>query len=687
VWGDEAWADGGVSESVGQGSDEVWGHEAWADELGSEEAGPAPTGRARDEAWSDEAWRDLEGLELAGPGAASGSDEVWPDEAWGDEAWGEEEWPAQTGQALDEVWPDDVWGDDQASVLAEPRAASWLDEPCSDEFWSDESWGDKKRLAGKAGLSTARPPETAGEQPPTSGQHVAAPLTPVAKKVPRSALRAERRAAAAAAQTTAQAAKSAAVAMGGHTAATVAGGKAAAGAAAGAAVGPAGGLVTTSRPTTTGGRAEPTAKTARTHETAMGATGAGRTKATLLRRPGEWLRSLRGRRHLYFADVITTATLGPRSRPVRAVLSAVGIGIGITALVAVIGVPASIQAQKKADYDAWGANVLQVQPNSNQQTGEVTPIPDTAPAMIARISVVKAVLTVRATPKDTYAYRNDKVPSGETGGLTVWVADGDPVGALNATFSQGAWFSDATAEMPTAVLGRTAADRLGVGVGQSIWAGQTWWAVIGVMDNLPRYSSIYDSGVFLAPGYSARVFDDLPISVIQVNAYSGQAVAARSVMAATVNPARPSGVNVSNPSDYSYAQAAEMTTFGQLALGLGAVALIVGGIGIANTMVVAVMERRGEIGLRRALGARTGQIGLQFVLEAAVIGLFGGLIGVGLGAYAVFCYTAYRGMTFSIPLWVVLVGPAMAAAVGILAGLYPSLKAARQPPTTALRTV
>jgi len=276
---------------------------------------------------------------------------------------------------------------------------------------------------------------------------------------------------------------------------------------------------------------------------------------------------------------------------------------------------------------------------------------------------------------------------GETGGLVVWVADGDPVGALNASFADGRWFDAASRDLPTAVLGRTAANRLHLSVGQRVWAGQTWWAIIGIMDNLPRYSSSYDAGVFLAPGYAERLFDDLPINVIQVNAYPGQALAARSVMAATVNPGRPSGVDVTNPSDYSYAQAAEMTTFRQLALGLGAVALIVGGIGIANTMVVAVMERRGEIGLRRALGARTGQIGLQFVLEAAVIGLFGGLIGVALGAYAVFLYTAYRGITFSIPLWVMVVGPIMAAVVGILAGLYPSLKAARQPPTTALRTV
>ncbi|MDR1806993.1 MAG: ABC transporter permease [Propionibacteriaceae bacterium] len=400
-------------------------------------------------------------------------------------------------------------------------------------------------------------------------------------------------------------------------------------------------------------------------------------------------KALKQRRHLYFSDVVATATLGPRSRPVRALLSAIGIGIGITALVAVLGVPASEQATRRAELDVWGANVIEVLPGQDRQTYEAIPIPDTAPEMVARIRPVRAAFTIRSLPDGTYAYRNDKMSAGESGGITVLVGEGDPEGALNAVLAEGRWFDEATNDFPTVVLGATAAQRLRVGIGQQVWIAQSWWAVIGIFDPLPRYSRTYDSAVFLAPGWAKTLFssEEMPIQSIEVNAVSGQAPAVRSVLAATVNPAQPSGVKVSSLSDLAYSQEQEMATFRRLALGLGAVALLVGGIGIANTMVVAVMERRGEIGLRRALGARTGQIGLQFVLEAAVIGLVGGLIGIALGAYAVFCYTAYGSRVFAIPLWVLPAGPAMAAAVGILAGLYPSLKAARQPPTTALRTV
>jgi len=158
-------------------------------------------------------------------------------------------------------------------------------------------------------------------------------------------------------------------------------------------------------------------------------------------------------------------------------------------------------------------------------------------------------------------------------------------------------------------------------------------------------------------------------------------------MAATVNPAKPAGVDVSQPTAFGSAQDFIFSMFANLALGLGGVALLVGGIGIANTMVVSVMERRGEIGVRRALGARTGQIALQFILEAGFIGLFGGVMGVGIGVYAVFCFAAYNAISFAVPLWVVVAGPGLAVLVGVLAGLYPCLKAARQSPTVTLRAV
>jgi putative ABC transport system permease protein len=283
-------------------------------------------------------------------------------------------------------------------------------------------------------------------------------------------------------------------------------------------------------------------------------------------------------------------------------------------------------------------------------------------------------------------YRSDLIPQAESKGLSAAVAEGDPLTALTTTMTSGAWFDQASGTLPTVVLGRTAAEFLGAGVGQRVWIGQSWWAVIGVIGAMPGFASQYDSTAFLAPQYAAKSWPDLALSQIMVNAFPGKAASVKSVMAATVNPGNPAGVEVSSPTQYNGVQDYFFELFGQLALGLGGIALLVGAIGIANTMVVSVMERRGEIGLRRALGARTGQVGLQFVLEAAIIGLLGGVLGVAIGVYAVFCFTAYSGIQFAIPLWVLGAGPAISVVIGALAGLYPSIKAARQSPTVTLRS-
>jgi putative ABC transport system permease protein len=367
-------------------------------------------------------------------------------------------------------------------------------------------------------------------------------------------------------------------------------------------------------------------------------------------------------------------------------LSAVGIAIGIAALVAVIGIPASYNAQMTAEFEAWGANAIEVFPGSDRQTGEPVPLPETAPAMVGRIWPVRTSLTLRNV-SDAAVYRTDKVMAGETGGYMAMVAEGDLMGSLGGELVDGRWFDEASSQLPTVVLGHLTSQRLRLGVGDRIWVGQTWWAVIGVLDGLPNYSSYLDSAAFLAPGWAAKTFGPLNIAEIFAIAWPGQADAVYSVMAKTANPANPAGVSVGKPSDFAYAQSYFFSVFANLALGLGGVALLIGAVGIANTMVVSVMERRGEIGLRRALGARTGQIGLQFVLEAAVIGLGGGLLGVAFGLYAVFCFTAYLGIVFSVPLWTALAGPGIAMVIGVLAGLYPALKAARQSPTAALRTV
>ena len=396
-------------------------------------------------------------------------------------------------------------------------------------------------------------------------------------------------------------------------------------------------------------------------------------------------RWLSKRRRLRPRDVIATATLGPRTRLVRSMLSALGIAIGIAALVAMLGIPASQQAQVDKELEAMGANLTVVYPGQDSQTGEVYPLPDEAPAMLERIRPVTAVVTLRSLD-DTKVYRNDKIPAGQSGYLTAAVAEGDLLGTLNVALAAGRWFDSVSATMPTVVLGQDAADNLKATVGQRIWIDQRWWAVIGVLEPNDLASEL-NTTAFLAPERASQLYQDLPIQTIYVAALPGKAKSVKAVAAATANPANARGVQVMGNEDWYWTAELVETNFRNLALGLGSVALLVGAIGIANTMVVAVMERRSEIGLRRAMGARTGQIALQFVLEASVIGFAGGVIGIGLGAYLVFLYTTWIDLAFAIPTWVLVAGPGISLVVGALSGLYPSLKAARVSPTVALRAI
>jgi putative ABC transport system permease protein len=351
----------------------------------------------------------------------------------------------------------------------------------------------------------------------------------------------------------------------------------------------------------------------------------------------------------------------------------------------VLGIPASLSADEMAKFEAMGANIITVSPGNDYRTGETTPIPETAPAMIGRIRPVRSVVAFRDVP-NVGVFRNDKVPEGQTGGISTSVAEGDMLATLQAELSSGHWFDEASTTLPTVVLGDAAARRLNASVDSRVWIDRSWWAVIGILRPMNLASQL-DATAFLAPELAAERYPDSTISSIYISSAPGKSDAVRAVMAATVNPANPRGVGVSGLNPWYMAQNMFSEVFGWLALGLGGIALLVGGIGIANTMVVSVMERRGEIGLRRALGARTGQVATQFVLEAAVIGLGGGILGVAFGAYVVFCFTNYADIVFAIPPWLYAGGPGISVAVGMLAGLYPALKAARQSPTVALRTV
>jgi putative ABC transport system permease protein len=383
------------------------------------------------------------------------------------------------------------------------------------------------------------------------------------------------------------------------------------------------------------------------------------------------------------ADVLGVGLLGIRTRPLRAALSALGISLGIATLILVTGIPASSQAALLDRLTALGTNMLRAEPQPNQTPPVV--LPESAVGSVRRIGPV----TTAAAVANTHAVvrRSDRVDPQDGSGLAVLAASPDLLPALNGTVQSGRF--DAS-DLPVVALGYVAASRLGIpGVvpGQPrpvVLIGTTWYTVTGVLAPMPLAPDV-ERAVLVGWGSAKRFlgFDGHP-TVVYVKAREDAIADVRAVLPATLNPSLPGLVQVSRPSDALAAKQATQTAFSALFLGLAGVALLVGGVGVANTMFVSVLERRREIGLRRALGATRGNIRDQFLTEAVALSGLGGCAGTALGVLVTLGYTTYQGWPPVIPLPAVAGGVFGALVVGVLAGLHPSLRAARMPPTQAL---
>jgi putative ABC transport system permease protein len=387
------------------------------------------------------------------------------------------------------------------------------------------------------------------------------------------------------------------------------------------------------------------------------------------------------------ADLARVASVGLRTRRLRAALSALGIAIGVAAIVAVLGLSASSSAGLLAEIDALGTNLLVVT-NGQNLLGQPAELPDAAPSMIARISAVTAVQDTGAVTGT--AYRSPLIPSINTNALSVTAASLQLPQAVGTSLARGRFLNAATAREPVAVLGAAAAQRLGIDriwPGQRIWVGGRWFYVTGILNPATLAPDI-DSSVLV--GFPAAEkylgFDGHP-STIYLRTQQDQVDAVDSILANTANPENPNQVGVSQPSSALVARADAQSALNGLFLGLGAVALLVGGVGVGNIMVISVLERRSEIGLRRALGATRGSIRAQFLSEAILLALLGGAAGVALGALATAVYAAARGWAIVIPAQAWAGGIGAALAIGAIAGLLPAIRAARMSPTEALRTV
>ncbi len=387
------------------------------------------------------------------------------------------------------------------------------------------------------------------------------------------------------------------------------------------------------------------------------------------------------------ADLARVASVGLRTRRLRAGLSALGIAIGVAAIVAVLGLSSSSQAGLLSQIEALGTNLLTVT-NGQGLTGKTAELPLTAPAMIARIAPVTSVAeTAKVTAT---VYRTPVIPTIETNALSVQAASTDLLGTLGVKVAQGSYLNAATATEPVAVLGAVAAQRLGVDrlyPGERIWVNDQWFYLVGILGPAvltPEVESSVLVGFAAARKYLAS---DGHANTVYVRAENEQVAAVQSVLARTAKPEGPNEVNVSQPSATLVARADAKSALNGLFLGLGAVALLVGAVGVANIMVISVLERRSEIGLRRALGATRGQIRTQFLSEAILLALGGGAMGVALGALATAVYATSKGWAIVIPSSAWAGGFGAALLIGAIAGLLPAIRAARLSPADALRTV
>ncbi|WP_369036816.1 MULTISPECIES: ABC transporter permease [Streptomyces] len=382
------------------------------------------------------------------------------------------------------------------------------------------------------------------------------------------------------------------------------------------------------------------------------------------------------------ADVVRLGGTGLRTRPLRVFLSALGIAIGVAAMVAVVGISGSGQAEVDRRLDALGTNLLRVAPGESL-TGEQAKLPYEAVAMVRRIPPVEKVTATGAV--DASVYRNERIAIGRTNSLTVLASDTGLLPAVGGEVGRGRWLDSATAEYPAVVLGATAAQRLDVYTpGTRLWIGGRWFSLIGVLDPVPLAPEL-DSAA-LVGWQAARTylrFDGHP-STVYVRAEDSQVTAVRSVLPATAYPEKPGEVRISRPSDALAAKEATESALTGLLLGLGGVALLVGGVGVGNTMVISVLERRPEIGLRRALGATRGQIRTQFVTESLLLSLIGGLGGTVLGTGITAGYAVSRDWPTVVPAWASVAGIGATLLIGMIAGLYPAVRASRLAPTEAL---
>ncbi|WP_030488815.1 ABC transporter permease [Micromonospora chokoriensis] len=388
---------------------------------------------------------------------------------------------------------------------------------------------------------------------------------------------------------------------------------------------------------------------------------------------------------LSLRDLLQVGAAGLRSRRLRVLLSALGIAIGIAAMIGVVGISSSSQAELDRQLDRLGTDLLKIEPGKTPD-GKRTQLPQEATPMISRVAAVESVAAVGSL-NGVYVYRNEHVGTGETGSMAVIASQASLAETIGFSPVDGRWLNASTDEFPTAVLGWTAAQRLGIDDVESqpqVVIGRQRFGVVGILAPVEIADEL-NNAVFVSWSAAQKYLGFKGIATtIYTRTAENAAAGVRTLLPRTVKPQAPREVLVSRPSEALAAKMITEDTLSGLLLGLGAVALLVGGIGVTNTMVISVLERRAEIGLRRSLGATRSQILMQFLMESLLLSTLGGIGGVLIGVLVTVAYAATRHWPAALPIWATAGAFAATLVIGAIAGLYPAVRAARLTPTEAL---
>ena len=384
-------------------------------------------------------------------------------------------------------------------------------------------------------------------------------------------------------------------------------------------------------------------------------------------------------------DLFFVAVYGVKARKGRAALTSIGIGIGIAAIVAVSGIAASGSADLLSTLESLGTNLVKASPQAGF-FGTQEELPEGVIGMVERIGPVEEVTSTTQT--DLLVRRSNFISEFEGGGISTIVTSSELLNVIGGNLSEGRFITDGLSDLPVTVIGSVTAKRLGItnlSKPTKILIDDEWFGVIGIVEELKIHPDL-DRSVFIGYGAAKKLFDinEEPTTIyLRANPTFIEDVV--EVIAPSMNPENPDQVEVSRPSDALEAQQAVEASFTNLLLGLGSVALLVGGVAIANVMVMSVLERRMEIGVRRSIGATRREIRYQFLLESIVLSGIGGLVGVMLGSLITLAYTNYTNIVFSIPVWQILGAVVLALLIGAISGVYPAIKASKIQPAEAVR--